>query len=67
MNDSIHSTTNRIYPDRYKGKKTIWNYENKHSYNRQYFQPNGEGSAPTNRIASLDKISNELRFDDIDD
>ncbi len=33
----------------------------------QYFQPNGEDSAPTNRIISLDKISNELRFDDIDD
>ncbi|MGV0964849.1 hypothetical protein [Empedobacter falsenii] len=32
----------------------------------QYFRPNGEGFAPTNRIISLDKISNELRFDDID-
>lgn len=55
------------YPDRHKGKKTVWNYENKHSYNRQYFQPNGEDSAPTNRIITLDKISNQLRFDDIDD
>ncbi|MFV0234100.1 hypothetical protein OBK30_13755, partial [Empedobacter falsenii] len=39
MNDSIYSRTNIIYPDRHKGKKTVWNYEDKHSYNRQYFQP----------------------------
>lgn len=67
MNDSINSRTNIIYPDRHKGKKTVWNYEDKHSYNRQYFQPNGEGYTPTNRIITLDKISNQLRFDDIDD
>ncbi|MGV0979937.1 hypothetical protein [Empedobacter falsenii] len=39
MIDSIYSTTKLAYPDRYKGKKTVWNYEDKHSYNRQYFQP----------------------------
>ncbi|WP_312355879.1 hypothetical protein [Empedobacter sp.] len=33
----------------------------------QYFQPKGEGYTPTNRIITLDKISNQLRFDDIDD
>ena len=67
MNDSIYSTRKLVYPDRHKGKKTVWNYQNKTSYVREYFQPNGEGSAPTNRIISLDRISNELRFDDIDD
>lgn len=67
MNDSIYSTTNRIYPDRYKGRKAIWNYEDKESYVRQYFQPNGDGYAPTDRTITIDKGSNQLRFEDIDD
>lgn len=33
----------------------IWNYEDKGVYVREYFEPNGEGYSPTNRIISIDK------------
>ncbi len=67
MPDSIYSSMNKIYPDRYNGKKVIWNYEDKHSYTREYFQPNGENYAPTNRIISVLKNTNELIFEEIND
>ena len=67
MSDSIFSTDKIVYPDRYKGKKTVWNYEDESWYTRHYFQPNGEGYAPIDRSISISKTSNELRFEDIDD
>ena len=43
----------------YKGKKIVWNYEDESWYIRHYYQPNGEGYAPTDRSISISKTSNE--------
>ena len=43
---SVYSKTNLVYPDRYKGKKVVWNYENDEFYVREYFQPNGDNHWP---------------------
>ena len=54
--------------DRYFGPKVIWNYENKYSYVREYFQPSGrQNYAPTFRRISISKTDNVLRFEDIDE
>ncbi|MEG0529448.1 MAG: hypothetical protein RR578_03850 [Bacilli bacterium] len=67
MPDSIFSTDKIVYPDRYKGKKIVWNYEDESWYIRHYYQPNGEGYAPTDRSISISKTSNELRFEDVNE
>ena len=51
----------------YKGKKIVWNYEDESWYIRHYYQPNGEGYAPTDRSISISKTSNELRFEDVNE
>lgn len=54
--------------DRYFGPKVTWNYENKDSYVREYFQPAGQkGYAPIYRRISINKTENELTFEDIDE
>ena len=67
MPDSIFSTDKIVYPDRYKGKKIVWNYEDESWYIRHYYQPNDEGYAPTDRSISISKTSNELRFEDVNE
>ena len=67
MPDSIFSTDKIVYPDHYKGKKIVWNYEDESWYIRHYYQPNGEGYAPTDRSISISKTSNELRFEDVNE
>ncbi len=67
MNQKTYSSSKIVYPDRYKGKKTFWNYEDESWYTRHYFQPNGNGYAPADRSISISKTSNELRFEGIDD
>ena len=67
MPDSIFSTDKIVYPDRYKGKKIVWNYEDESWYIRHYYQTNGEGYAPTDRSISISKTSNELRFEDVNE
>lgn len=53
--------------DRYKGKKITQNYEDSVQFVREYFEPNGEGYAPTYRKIEIDKKENILTFEDIDD
>lgn len=53
--------------NRYKGSKKIQNYETENGFVREYFQPNGQGYAPTFRRIKLNKKDNILIFEDIDD
>jgi hypothetical protein len=52
----------------YFGPKVTWNYENRNSFIREYFQPSGKKDyAPTYRRISISKIKKELKFEDIDE
>jgi hypothetical protein len=53
--------------DRYNGKKVMANYETKTVLVRKFFEPNGEGIAPTYRIVTISKKDNMLIFEDIDE
>tara|TARA_R110002050_G_scaffold239328_1_gene375468 strand:+ start:361 stop:939 length:579 start_codon:yes stop_codon:yes gene_type:complete len=54
--------------NRYSGTKVIQNYETESAFVREYFEPSGqEGYAPTFRRISIDKETNELIFEDIDE
>lgn len=53
--------------NRYEGTKQIQNYETNSEYVREYFQPNGQGYAPTFRRIKIEKYRNNLIFEDIDD
>ncbi len=53
--------------DYYNGPKRIKNYETKNQFVRELFQPNGDNYAPTWRKIEIDKKSNLLTFEDIDD
>ncbi len=67
-NVSIESMLYLQTPDRYFGKKIIQNYETEYAYVREYFEPSGrKGYAPTFRRISINKINNELTFEDIDE
>lgn len=52
--------------DRYNGPKLIQNYETENAYIREYFEPNGQGYAPTYRSISIKKSNNQLTFEDND-
>ena len=53
--------------DYYNGPKRIKNYETENKFVRELFQPNGDNYAPTWRKIEIDKKSNLLIFEDIDD
>ena len=53
--------------DYYNGPKRIKNYETESQFVRELFQPNGDNYAPTWRKIEIDKKSNLLIFEDIDD
>ena len=53
--------------NRYTGKKQIQNYETPNGFVREYFQPNGQGYAPTFRRIIIEKNTNKLIFEDIND
>lgn len=53
--------------DRYNGKKITQNYEDSVQFVREYFEPNGEGYAPTYRKIEIKKKENVLTFEDIDE
>ena len=53
--------------DYYNGPKRIMNYETENQFVRELFQPNGDNYAPTWRKIEIDKKSNLLIFEDIDD
>lgn len=54
--------------NRYFGPKVTQNYETENAFVREYFEPSGQkGYAPTFRRISIDKETNELTFEDIDE
>jgi hypothetical protein len=53
--------------DYYNGPKRIMNYETENQFVRELFQPNGNNYAPTWRKIEIDKNSNLLIFEDIDE
>ena len=53
--------------NRYYGPKQTQNYETNDYFVREYYEPNGNGYAPTFRRIKLDKNKNELIFEDIDE
>jgi hypothetical protein len=53
--------------DYYTGPKRIKNYETEDQYIREFFEPQGEGYAPTWRKIKIEKKKNKLIFEDIDD
>ena len=53
--------------DKYTGKKITQNYEDSTRFVREYFEPNGQGYAPTYRRIEIDKTENKLIFEDIDE
>lgn len=53
--------------DYYNGPKRIKNYETENQFIRELFQPNGNNYAPTWRKIEIEKKSNLLIFEDIDD
>jgi len=56
---------NRI--DDHTGPKRIKNYETEDQYIREFFEPQGEGYAPTWRKIRIEKKDNKLIFEDIDE
>jgi hypothetical protein len=52
--------------DRYNGSSQTQNYETDKSFVREFFEPNGDGYAPTYRRITIDKNKNEIVFEDID-
>ena len=53
---------------RYFGLKVTQNYETENAFVRENFKPSGQkGYAPTFRRISIDKQTNELTFEDIDE
>lgn len=57
----------RSTEDWHVGKRITQNYEDEVEFVREYFQPNGEGNAPTYRKIKIDKKENLLTFEDIDE
>ena len=57
----------RSTEDRYEGNKLTQNYESDNQYVREYYQPNGQGYAPTYRKIEIDKGQNRLTFEDINE
>lgn len=53
--------------DYYNGPKRIKNYETENQFVRELFQPNGNKYAPTWIKIEIDKKSNLLIFEDLDD
>lgn len=53
--------------DYYTGPKRIKNYETEEQYVREFFEPQGEGYAPTWRKIKVEKTNNKLIFEDIDE
>jgi hypothetical protein len=53
--------------DYYNGPRRIKNYETENQFVRELFQPNGDNYAPTWRKIEIDKKSNLLIFEDIDE
>lgn len=53
--------------DYYIGPKRIKNYETEEQYIREFFEPQGEGYAPTWRKIKVEKTKNKLIFEDIDE
>jgi len=53
--------------DRYNGAKQTQNYEIPNYYVREYYEPNGEGYAPTFRRILINKDENKLKFEDINE
>jgi hypothetical protein len=50
--------------NRYIGQAETQNYETENKFVREYFNPNGEGYAPTFKRISVDKKVNELTFEE---
>ncbi|WP_229755118.1 hypothetical protein [Hymenobacter cavernae] len=59
--DLLHST------DRYTGSKLVQSYEDEVQLVREYFEPNGQGYAPTYRKVEVSKKEDTLTFEDIDE
>jgi len=57
----------RNITDYYTGPKRIMNYETEDQYIREFFEPHGQGYAPTWRKIRIEKAKNKLIFEDIDD
>lgn len=54
--------------NRYFGPKVTQNYETQRAFVREFFEPSTQkGYAPTFRRISIDKETNELNFEDIDE
>lgn len=53
--------------DRYTGNRLTQNYETEAQFIRVYFEPQGEGYAPTYRKIEIDKNRDLLIFEDIDE
>jgi hypothetical protein len=53
--------------DYYNGSKQIKNYETEHQFIREFFEPHGDGYAPTWRKIEIDKKKDNLIFEDIDE
>ena len=53
--------------DRYTGNRITQNYETEAQFIREYFEPNGNGYAPTYRKIKIDKNIDLRVFEDIDD
>jgi len=58
----ISSLTNK-----YTGQEVIQNYESRGFFVKKIFSPVGEGFAPIYRIITIDKKSNTLVFEEIDE
>ncbi|WP_131725308.1 hypothetical protein [Chryseobacterium sp. Leaf180] len=57
----------RSADDRYEGNKLTKNYESDRLYVREYYQPNGQGYAPTYRKIEVDKKQSRLTFEEINE
>ncbi|PRY40064.1 hypothetical protein CLV58_107158 [Spirosoma oryzae] len=62
IDDSLFQT-----PNRYTGRRIIRNYATDQFFVRELFEPQGDGYAPTFRKIKIDKDSNILVFEDIDE
>ena len=68
QNIVIPSPLITIAPDRHFGKRLTQNYETQSEFVRELFEPSGKkGYAPTYQIVKINKSSNRLVFEDIDE